>query len=549
MACDFSVSVRSENINRLKAEVFDLAIIGGGITGAGVARDAASRGMKVALVEANDFASGTSSRSSKLIHGGIRYLENLEFGLVHEALTERRLLFSMAPHLVHPLRFVLPLYEGGRVGMFKMGLGMWLYDALAMFEMPEFHERLSPEQSIERLPVLQPKGLKGSYVYSDAYMDDDRLVLETLRSAHGLGAVAVSYVSAEGAVFENEKIKALKCRDGCTGDLFQINAKHVVASVGPWTDQVAKTLVDDWRARMRPTKGIHLTLSRSRLPLKQAVVMAADNDRRIVFGIPRHEMVIVGTTDTDYSGDPRNVHSTREDVDYLLQVVNEYFPGARLTKSDIIASYAGVRPLVGDGSGDESQVSREHVILPDPRNITFVMGGKYTTYRHMAEQTVEAVLSACPVEQVVKFIRNQTKDPLNNRATVETLQASRLMVSKWAKEYDFSAQTIEALVERHALEAEDIIKTYGHKVSGQNPSALWQLEAHHAIDTTMCFHLVDFYLRRVPLFLADPEHGFQFLDSIASTFAERLNWSEAEKQTQVDALYKHKNHELAWQQS
>ena len=229
-----SVHDRPQMIEHMQNETFDLAIIGGGITGAGVARDAASRGMKVALIEANDFAFGTSSRSSKLIHGGIRYLENYEFHLVFEALSERALLFDIAPTLVHPLRFVLPLYEGNRVGMFKMGLGMWAYDALSLFEAPEPHERLSADESVERLPLLQRSGLQGSYVYSDAYMDDDRLVLETMRSAVSMGAKVANRVRAADAVLIDGKVSALVCRDEISKQTFNIKAKHFVSTVGPW---------------------------------------------------------------------------------------------------------------------------------------------------------------------------------------------------------------------------------------------------------------------------------------------------------------------------
>ncbi|MBC87397.1 MAG: hypothetical protein CL677_09495, partial [Bdellovibrionaceae bacterium] len=195
---DFSYQTRQINIDRFQQEHFDFVIIGGGINGAGVARDAASRGLKVALIEANDFASGTSSRSSKLIHGGVRYLENFEFHLVFEALNERAKLFDMAPHLVHPLRFQIPVYKHSRVGMFLMGVGMWLYDALSLFRAPKLHERLNASESLERLPTLKSDQLKGSFVYSDAYMDDDRLVHETLRSAHSHGAAQANYVRAIG---------------------------------------------------------------------------------------------------------------------------------------------------------------------------------------------------------------------------------------------------------------------------------------------------------------------------------------------------------------
>ena len=294
----FSFEDRKRNLQSLAKTKYDIFIIGGGITGAGVARDAALRGMKVGLIEASDFASGTSSRSSKLIHGGIRYLENMEFKLVFEALSERQKLFQIAPHLVHPLRFMIPLYEQGRVGMFKMGLGMWAYDALSLFQAPEMHERLNPAQTVARMPSLQGQKLLGSYVYSDAYMDDDRLVFETLRSANEAGAECVNYVKAVGAEMSADgKLKKVICEDQLTKTKFTVEARHFVSTVGPWTDELGTSLFKTWKSILRPTKGIHLTFEKKRFPLSSALVMGAE--KRIVFGIPRHEMVIVGTTDTD----------------------------------------------------------------------------------------------------------------------------------------------------------------------------------------------------------------------------------------------------------
>jgi glycerol-3-phosphate dehydrogenase len=528
---------------------FDLVVIGGGITGAGVARDAASRGMSVALVEANDFAVGTSSRSSKLIHGGIRYLENLEFGLVFEALSERRLLFEIAPHLVHPLRFVLPLYSGGRVGMFKMGLGMWLYDALSMFEAPELHERLNPSETTERIGLLRAEGLLGSYVYSDAYMDDDRLVIETLRSAVKQGALAVNYVKADSAEIIDGQVRAIGVTDQLTQKKFKIRGRHFVSSVGPWTDTVATNLLKTWKPVLRPSKGVHLTFARDRLPLDQAVVMAADKEKRIVFGIPRHEMVIIGTTDTDYSGDPSDVSTTAEDVNYLLGVAKEYFPGAKLTSLDIIASYAGVRPLIDDGAETESKTSREHLIVRDSRNITFVAGGKYTTYRRMAEQTVEAALESksYTLNDQIRFARNATKVPLNNLATVEKLNEASLFVDEWARESGLAKQDVELLINRHGWEAFHLLNS--KLIGTTSQEKLWGAEANHAIKSTMCMHLVDFYMRRAPLFLSRPDHGLGMLEHLSHVFANssELGWSETERRQEVALVQAMVKHELLWQ--
>lgn len=537
----FSATDRSANIEQMQKEIFDLIIIGGGINGAGVARDAASRGMKVALVEAADFASGTSSRSSKLIHGGIRYLENLEFKLVFEALSERTRLFEMAPHLVHPLRFMLPLYEESRVGMFKMGLGMWLYDALSLLQAPEMHERLNAFESVKRMPALRKNHLLGSYVYSDAYMDDDRLVLETLRSANEEGALCANYVKAVGADFAADgKVQFVRCEDKLTGKDFRIQGRHIVSTVGPWTDQLAASFLSKWQNILRPTKGIHLTLPQKRLPLSSAVVMAAEKSDRIVFGIPRHEMIIIGTTDTDFPQSPETVTATEEDVKYLLSITDYYFPGAKITAKDVIASYAGVRPLVKDDSTSEGKTSREHTILNDDRGITFVAGGKYTTYRLMAEQIVDATLHFFSIEDKVRFKKSDTSRPLNSMTSSDAFQQAQVLARFWGQETGRDLHDMELLADRYGLEAEVILNKYSEN------SSYWQLEAAQAIDNTMCLHLQDFYCRRVPLFLADRNHGVQFLEEVSSIFQEKLGWNDAQLKSEKQKLLEYMAHELHW---
>lgn len=545
----FSFQKRLINITKMQKQTYDLVIVGGGITGAGVARDAASRGMKVALIEARDFSEGTSSRSSKLIHGGIRYLENLEFGLVFESLSERSHLFEMAPHLVHPLRFMLPVYKNSRVGMFKLGLGMWLYDALALFQAPRMHECLSKDETMERMPYLDDTDLRGSYEYSDAYMDDDRLVIETLRSADLYGAHCVNYVEAQSPVYnENGKLVALNCVDKNSNKTFKISGKHFVSSVGPWTDIFAESIFDQWKPIMRPSKGVHLTFSKQRFPLEQAVVMAEGS--RIVFGIPRHEMVIVGTTDTDFKDRPENVSSTQEDVDYILKVANEYFPKANLQESDIIASYSGVRPLVDDGSDTEGKTSREHSIFSDKRGITFVTGGKYTTYRHMAEQTVNEVLEQMPLEESMQWPRTQTYEPLNPKVTEESFRWSKLKVEEWSREFNLAIEQTQKLVDRHGPEAFDILAyTQSYQHVEDYELKLWLIEAEHAIQHGMCLSLADFYLRRSPLFLSYPSNGFKYLEPIAEVFKERLLLSEEQLQAQKNALHQHKQKEMSWAKS
>jgi len=531
---EFSFKTRVQNLKKLKTEKFDLLIIGGGINGAGTARDAAMRGLKVALVEAGDFAGGTSSRSSKLIHGGIRYLENFEFHLVFEALSERAKLFKIAPHLVHPLRFTIPLFKNSRVGPFKMSLGLLLYDVLSLFRSPQSYEKLNKKQTLDRLPIVRSEDLVGSCVYSDAYMDDDRLVHETLRAANEAGACLVNFTQVLASEINNGKVSALEVFDSLGDEKFKIQCEHVLSTAGPWTDLVGQKLVNDWKNILRPTKGIHLTLSKSRLQLPSAIVMAAQKGKRIVFAIPRHEMIIIGTTDTDFSGDPREATSTFEDVDYLLKITNEYFPKAQITHQDIISSYVGVRPLVKDDSGNESKTSREHVVFSDARGFTSVAGGKYTTYRLMSEQIIDQILTTIPIAKRRAYKKCETTQALNKYVSLEQIANAKLQAN---------TEIEKRLVARYGAEAFEIIKKF------DADNTYWQLEAHQALYSTMCLNLVDFYTRRVPLMLAYQDHGLALLDEISNVFKKELNWSADQLEFQQIQLKNYIKKELAWRNS
>ncbi|MCO5112627.1 MAG: glycerol-3-phosphate dehydrogenase/oxidase [Bdellovibrionaceae bacterium] len=536
-----SFKEQDATLKSVSEKTYDLLIIGGGINGVGIARDASMRGLSVLCVEQSDLASGTSSRSSKLVHGGLRYLENFEFGLVFEALNERAKLLKMAPHLVHPLRFVIPLYAGDRVSPFKMKMGMVLYDILSLYKAPKAHEYLTAPQTFQRVKNIRQQDLKGAFVYSDAYMDDDRLVIETARSAKSYGAEFLTFVKAQKLNPESlgRGVKEVELLDTQTGVIHNVRARHVVSTVGPWTDQVGETLLPDWKPRMRPTKGVHLTLSRMDFPLEDAVVMAADQQKRIIFAIPRHEMVIIGTTDTDYSSDPSQVRTTQDDVEYLLKIVEEYFPEAKVTKETLVSTYSGVRPLVNDGSGSASKVSREHTIISDPRGVTFLMGGKYTTYRLMAQQTVDVVLKQFSKEERRNLRRASTAKPLNPKVDEKSFKEAMSRIHELENKTELTHLQCKMLVERHGLEAWDIVEYGPYKY-------IWEYEAAHAVRHTYCARLVDFYTRRVPLFLSKKDHGFKFLNRIGKVFKDYYGWDQERLEQEYKLLFDHYSAESEW---
>jgi glycerol-3-phosphate dehydrogenase len=369
----------------------DVVIVGGGINGAGAARDAAMRGLKVLLVEQDDWAVGTSSRSSKLVHGGLRYLENLEFGLVMEGTRERHLQHVLNPHLVSPLPFLMPVFRDGRHGLFKINLGLWLYDLLSLFRTPKMHRKLSPKRTLEVAPPLRSAALSGSVLYYDCQTDDARLVLANALDARRRGAIVMARACYRGASFGADgRVTAATFQDRILGRDFTVPCRHISHATGAWTDRTAALIGDP--ARLRPTKGVHLVVARDRLPIDVAITLSAVDDGRVVFVIPFGNTTYIGTTDTDFGGDPDAVFATREDVDYLLRTINHFFPAQALAPADVRSTWAGLRPLIRSNAATAYKTSREHEIFDDPRGLTTIAGGKLTTYRAMTEELVDHIV-------------------------------------------------------------------------------------------------------------------------------------------------------------
>jgi glycerol-3-phosphate dehydrogenase len=370
----------------LRRQRFDLLVIGGGIYGAWTACDAAARGLSVALVEKDDWGAGTSSASSKLIHGGLRYLEHFEFGLVRHSLAERRVLTHIAPHLVRPLRFIVPVHRGARVGMFVLGAGLTLYDALSGFNQPVArHRRFSATRLAQRLPFLRREDLRGGYSYGDCQEDDARMTLTVVAAAQANGAVCANRVEALGLHRDNGRARGAELRDVFSGERFDIDAGAVVAASGPWSRQ----LFGDAAPRMKLVKGVHLLLPA--IPgCDDAFLLTAPQDGRVFFVIPWYGRTLVGTTESEVSG-PEEVVVTAADRRYLLDAVNAVLPGLRWSDDDVIAAFAGARTLQADDAENLSAVTREFELLEPLGNVLLPLGGKYTTARSDAVGIVDRV--------------------------------------------------------------------------------------------------------------------------------------------------------------
>lgn len=375
---------RAGEIARLAAGPLDLLVIGGGIVGSGVARDAAMRGLRVGLVEQDDFASGTSSRSSRLLHGGLRYLEQGRIGMVRNSSREKICLARIAPHLAEPRAFLFPSYRPGGRPLWQLTLGVKLYDLLCGGRNLSPSSRLSRTQVETQVPLLNREGLRGAVRYFDAFTNDARLVIDTLRSASIHGAAAANYLRFMHAERKRDQWHC-EIRDLISDRRFVVPARVIVNATGPWSEHLGHSGV-----RLRLSKGIHLVIDRSRLPVPAAVVIT--EGKRLLFVLPWGERVIVGTTDTDYRGAPGAVAVNQDDIAYLVRALGRFFPAAGISPADIISTWAGVRPLIANPDGSPSDISRKHQLGRPVPGWWDIAGGKLTTYRLMAEQAVNRVI-------------------------------------------------------------------------------------------------------------------------------------------------------------
>ncbi len=379
------------DIARLKSEEFDLLVIGGGINGCAIARDAALRGVKTALIEKDDFACGASGKSTKIIHGGIRYLEQFNLNLIYEALHERGILLRTAPRLVWPLEFIIPVYKGDPRPLIMMRTGVFIYDLLAGRANIHCHRPLKKDELMLFERGIASKGLKGGVLYCDAQMDDIRLCLDNAISAYQAGCCVANKVEAGGFIKREGQVAGAEVKDTLTGEKFAIRARYVVNATGAWSNRLVWADEPDAPAITRPTKGIHLIYRK--LPITRAMLFSARKDKRIFFAIPWRDSTLIGTTDTDFNGSPDEVYAEPADVEYLLNEIRRVFPDEQIDKKGIITTYAGLRPLMNTQGIAPWKVSREHFIKESGSGLISVAGGKYTTYRRLAEQVVDLVIA------------------------------------------------------------------------------------------------------------------------------------------------------------
>ncbi|KOP67557.1 glycerol-3-phosphate dehydrogenase [Bacillus sp. FJAT-18019] len=531
----FSSKDRKARFQGIAKNHYELIIIGGGITGAGIALDAVTRGMSVLLVEMQDFAAGTSSRSTKLVHGGLRYLKQFEVGMVAEVGKERAVVYENGPHVTTPEWMLLPIHRGGTFGKFSTSIGLRVYDFLAGVKRGERRSMLSASETLKREPLLKQDGLKGGGYYVEYRTDDARLTLEVMKEAAARGAVLFNYAKAESLNYDaNGRVTGITVRDMLDGAVKNVSGTKIVNAAGPWVDQVREMDKSKKGKMLQLTKGVHLVIDQTKFPLRQAVYFDTP-DGRMVFAIPRDGKAYVGTTDTVYKADPTHPIITVEDRDYILKAIHYMFPGVKITAADVESGWAGVRPLILEEGKSPSEISRKDEIWESPSGLITIAGGKLTGYRKMADTVVDLVAKRIQEGGGKVFGPGVTK----------TLPISGGHVGGSSQFPDFVRQQTEAGaaqgVERKL--AEQWARMYGSNISvlfrmakeGSNQAEASALPVAvlvplmYAIEQEMASKPVDFFIRRTGSLLFDIEWTRKWKQPVIDYMAAELSWSDVQK--------------------
>jgi len=520
MASPFSAETREATLAALETAELDVLVVGGGITGAGVARDAVLRGLRVGLVEAVDFAAGTSSRSSKLIHGGVRYLQQGEVALVRESATERAVLRRLAPHLAEPVVMLIPTY--GRASQAKLGVGLWTFDRIASIPPDERHEIIGHDEALRREPTLDGR-LYGAVLFTEYRTCDARLVLATMRGAHAAGALCVNHAALVGLSRGEATV-----RDELTGRTRRVRARVVVNAAGPWVDAVRGMTGPITGARLHLTKGVHLVVPHERLPIRHAVVMAA-RDKRSIFAVPRGAATYLGTTDTDHGPPALNPAITAEDADYLLEAAHRTFAGTPLTRADVVGAWAGLRPLLHEEGKSPSEISRRDEIMVGNDGVVAVAGGKLTTHRRMAERVVDLVYERlgrrpAPSRTAEVVLPGGERSPAELRALAGELERVLPRLGRLG---------VERLIMHHGADAARFAGPEATVLPGSTP--VLEAEVVAAVDEEMALTLEDVLDRRLRLLYFDVHQGLDVVEPVAALVARRLGWDTARTGREIAA--------------
>src|SRR6266581_1582439 len=546
-----AATVRTVYLERLGQEQFDVLVIGGGITGAGVALDAAARGYRVALVEKADFASGTSSKSTKLAHGGIRYLPQFDLAMIQEGVIERGLMVRHAPFLVRPLPFIIPVYEHmpwpsslpvrpptGFGLTLVLDIGLWMYDLMAGWLNIGRHKRISAGETLRRAPALRSAGLKKALLYYDAQTNDAKLTVSVLRTAAQFGAVVTNYTQVTGFTRANGKLNGAVVCDMLTQQEVTVSARHIINAAGVFAEHVATLTGDEPKATVEPSKGIHLVVARDRLRISDtAVVLPETEDGRILYVIPWSARAVIGTTDTG-SGDLDDPQANPEDIAYLLKHVNDYLE-VNLTEEDILSVYAGYRPLVKSRGARAADLSRTHAVLQENNGMVTIVGGKLTTYRRMAQDTVDVLAKrdGMPISHPTRNLLltgaigwREAKPEIDARA--RQLGVTPDIIEHLEFNFGSHARSVLDLIEKDESLRERLVPDLPYI----------RAEVVYACRAEMAMTLEDMLARRTRILLEDGARGSGIAPQVAALMAGELGWSSDQTHSRVEqyrALVRH----------
>ncbi|MFY0520886.1 glycerol-3-phosphate dehydrogenase/oxidase [Lysinibacillus sp. UGB7] len=532
----FSFEHRPKIMHYLEQYSFDVLVIGGGITGAGIALDAASRGLSVALIEMQDFAAGTSSRSTKLIHGGLRYLKQLDVGVVAEVGREREIVYDNAVHVTMPEKMLLPLYKKGSLGPFTTSLALKVYDRLAGVKKHERRMMLSARETTALEPLLKSEELVGGGYYVEYRTDDARLTIEVLKKAVEYGALCLNYAEMTEFLYNKKKLVGAKVKNHLTGETVEVHAAQIVNAAGPWVDEVRQKDKATDKKQLRLTKGVHIVLDQKHFPLQQAVYFDIP-DGRMAFAIPRDGKTYIGTTDTVYVGDPAHPVATQADVDYLIAAAKTIFPTANIARETVESSWAGVRPLIFEKGKDPSEISRKDEIWTAPSGLMTIAGGKLTGYRQMAETAVDKIVKMHKFKHASSCITRELS--LSGAKGINAINFPDYTAYKAREgvQYGLNYDEAKQLVKKYGTNVDALFEQvkYLHEQGSTMPLALHAMLLY-GMKEEMVYTPNDFFIRRTGLLYFDIDAVKRYKQQVIQVMQQRFHYTEAQKHTYVAQL-------------
>lgn len=539
----FSSYDRQKMYRHLESQQWDLLVIGGGITGAGIALDASARGLKTAVIEMQDFAAGTSSRSTKLVHGGLRYLKQFEVKMVAEVGKEREIVYENGPHVTTPEWMLLPFYKDGTFGSFSTNIGLRVYDFLAGVKKNERRKMLSREETLKREPLLKKEGLKGGGYYVEYKTDDARLTIEVMKKAVEKGALALNYAKVADFIYENQKVIGVKVEDQISNDIHKVYAKKIINAAGPWVDTLRERDHSKKGKTLQLTKGIHLVFDGKRFPLKQAIYFDMP-DKRMAFAIPREGKVYIGTTDTVYKADIAHPTMTRADRDYVLRAIEFMFPEVGIRVGDIESSWAGLRPLIHEEGKDPSEISRKDEVFISDSGLISIAGGKLTGYRKMGENIINKVAEQLEKEQGIWLPKVSTKHlPISGGEVggSKKFKEFRADREQQAVQLGLNYRTASMLTSRYGANVDQVLAIFVNDRQKAEQAALDPLVyamLRYAMEYESAYKPVDFFVRRTGALYFDIHWVRLFKEASIFYMAKELAWSEQQTAVYMEELDK-----------